>query len=113
MESCIFCRIGQGQTETEHLYSDERCFVIRDIEPAAPTHLLIIPHQHITSPADGGQEQEALMGHLFIVAREMASRERVDGSGYRLLINQGQDAGQGVAHLHLHLLGGKRLTALG
>jgi histidine triad (HIT) family protein len=113
MESCIFCQISQGQTDTPHLYSDERCFVIEDIHPAAPTHLLIIPHQHITSLAGGGPEQEALVGHLFTIAEEMARRERLVGSGYRLVINQGRDAGQGVAHLHLHLLGGKGLPSLG
>ena len=113
MEACIFCHIGQGKTGTKPLYSDERCFVIRDINPSAPTHLLIIPHQHIASLASTEAEQETLVGHLFTVAEEMARREQVHGTGYRLVINQGQDAGQGVAHLHLHLLGGKQLPALG
>ena len=113
MQDCIFCQIGQGQTDTQHLYSDDRCFVIQDIQPLAPTHLLIIPHQHVTSPTGTDPEQEALVGHLVSVAERMARQERVHTSGYRLVINQGQDAGQGVAHLHLHLLGGKLLPALG
>ena len=113
MEACIFCQIGQGETGGKHLYTDDRCFVIRDIHPSAPTHLLIIPHQHITSLAHIGPSQESLVGHLFTVAEEMARREEVTVTGYRLVINQGRDSGQEVAHLHLHLLGGKGLPALG
>jgi len=112
MDDCIFCQIGQSQADT-HLYSDERCFVIRDIAPSAPTHLLVIPRQHVISMPTGNSEQEALLGHLFTVAEQMARQEQVHQSGYRLVINQGRDAGQGVDHLHLHVLGGKQLPALG
>ena len=112
MDDCIFCQIGQAQADT-HLYSDERCFVIRDIAPSAPTHLLVIPRQHITSVPTGNPKEEALLGHLLTVAEQMARREQVRQSGYRLVINQGRDAGQGVDHLHLHVLGGKPLPPLG
>lgn len=112
MDDCIFCQIGQGQADT-HLYSDERCFVIRDIAPSAPTHLLVIPHQHVASMPAGDPAQEALVGHLFTVAEHMARQESIQESGYRLVINQGRDAGQGVAHLHLHVLAGKQLPPLG
>lgn len=113
MDACIFCQISRGGAGAERLYTDDRCFVIRDIYPSAPTHLLVIPHQHITSLAYIGPGQESLTGHLFTVAEEMARREEVTVSGYRLVINQGRDSGQEVVHLHLHLLAGKRLPALG
>ena len=109
MAACIFCDIGSGQTDTEMLFRDDQCFVIRDIHPSAPTHLLIIPHEHVTSLAG----HEALVGHLLGMADEMAQREGVASRGFRLVINQGGDAGQVIAHLHLHLLGGRRLGALG
>ncbi|MBI4201090.1 MAG: HIT domain-containing protein [Chloroflexi bacterium] len=113
MAECIFCNIVRGKTKSEILFSDDRCFVIRDIHPAAPTHLLIIPNAHLTYLSYVGPGQEQTVGHLFAVAEEIARREQVTVSGYRLAINQGPDAGQGVAHLHLHLLGGKRLPPLG
>ncbi|MBI4200715.1 MAG: HIT domain-containing protein [Chloroflexi bacterium] len=113
MAECIFCNIGQGKTKSDILFQDDRCFVIRDIHPAAPTHLLIVPLHHLTYLSYVGPGQEALVGHLFAVAEELARREEVTVSGYRLAINQGRDAGQGIDHLHVHLLGGKRLPALG
>ena len=109
MADCIFCDIGQGETSSETLYNDDQCFVIRDIHPAAPTHLLVLPHEHVTSLAS----QEALVGHLFTVAHEIAYREGIASSGFRLVINQGDNAGQVLGHLHLHLLGGRRLGAMG
>ena len=113
MPECIFCDIGKGQTDNEILFHDDRCFSIRDINPMAPTHLMIIPYAHITSLAYIGPGQEALIGHLFAVAEEMARREAITLSGFRLVINQGQDSGQGIVHLHVHVLGGKSLPALG
>ena len=90
MDDCIFCQIGQTQAD-KHLYSDERCFVIRDIAPSAPTHLLVIPHQHVTSLPAADPAQEALVGHLFTIAEQMARQERVHESGYRLVVNQGRN----------------------
>lgn len=113
MDDCIFCAIGQGQTDTIQLYTDKECFVIRDLYPAAPTHLLMIPHDHITSLTIDSSAIESVMGHLFTVAHKMAHLECVQESGYRLVLNQGQDSGQAIAHLHLHLLAGKRLPSLG
>ena len=113
MPDCIFCDIGRGQTDSELLFSDDRCFVIRDIAPLAPTHLLSIPYMHTSSLVYIGPGQEALFGHLFAVAEEMARREQVTLSGFRVSINQGPDSGQGIPHTHVHLLGGKPLPALG
>ena len=113
MAECTFCDIGRGGTDSEILFSDDRCFVIRDINPMAPTHLLIIPSMHLTSLGYIGPGQEAMVGHLFAVAEEMARREGVTLSGFRLAVNLGPDAGQSAAHLHVHLLGGKALPELG
>ena len=113
MTDCIFCDIGKGETETRLLFQDDRCFVIRDINPSAPTHLLVIPKQHLTSLTNTDPGYESLLGHLLTVAEAMARQEKVTSSGFRLAVNQGQDAGQHVPHLHLHVLGGKPLPALG
>lgn len=113
MADCIFCSIGKGQTPAQILFQDDLCFVIRDINPSAPTHLLVIPNQHVTSLAGLTPDQKSLVGHLFTTAQEMARREGVTGTGFRLVINQGRNADQHVDHLHLHVLGGKRLPDLG
>ncbi len=112
-QECIFCKIGKRETDTELLYADEHLFVIRDIRPKASTHLLLIPFRHLTSLAQVNPNQEAAMGHFFLVAEEMARREGVTRSGYRLIVNQGPDSGQEVPHFHMHLLGGKRLGPMG
>ena len=110
---CIFCRIPQEEERGQIVYRDERVYVIRDLHPQAPVHLLIIPIGHLASLAYVSPAQEPVMGHIFMVAEEMARREGVTISGYRLLLNQGPDAGQAIEHLHVHLLGGKVLPALG
>ena len=112
-QDCIFCRIGGGQVESDILYRDDNCFAIRDIAPKAPVHLLIIPNTHFTYLSDLTPAHYPTMGGLFTVAEEMARREGVADAGYRLIINQGSDAGQAVPHLHLHVLAGKRLGGMG
>lgn len=113
MPECIFCNIATGKTRSTFLSQDDRCYVIRDIHPAAPTHLLVIPKAHVTSLTGDSPRHAALLGHLLSVGAQMAQEEQVTATGYRLVVNQGPDAGQGVAHLHVHVLGGKRLPALG
>ena len=113
MTDCIFCRIGAGAVSSEILYSDDVCFVIRDIVPRAPIHLLIVPRRHFTHLAGLTAEDYPMLGGMFSAAREMAERQGVAGSGYRLIINQGSDAGQQVDHLHLHLLAGMPLGGMG
>ncbi len=110
---CIFCGIAQDSTHGSPIYRDEQVFVVRDINPKAPVHLLIIPNMHLASLAYVGPGQVPVMGHMFVVAEEMARREGVTLSGYRLTLNQGQDSGQEIVHLHLHLLGGRRLGVMG
>ena len=110
---CIFCRIAREEPPGQIIYRDDRVFVIRDMQPQAPVHLLILPLHHMASLAYVGPGQEQMMGHIFLVAEEMARREEVTVSGYRLVVNQGPDAGQTVDHTHVHLLGGEPLLPLG
>ena len=110
---CIFCKIPRAELDSQVLYRDERVYVIKDLNPQAPVHLLIILIQHLASMAYVGPGQVSVMGHIFVVAEEMARREGVTLGGYRLVLNQGPDADQHVEHAHVHLLGGKRLPALG
>ena len=109
---CIFCKIPRDNS-AETLYKDDRVYAVRDLNPQAPVHLLIIPNQHLASLAYVGPGQVPVMGHIFVVAEEMARREGVTISGYRLVLNQGPDAGRAIEHAHVHLLGGKKLGALG
>ena len=106
---CIFCRISAGEIPSEVLHRDDQCFVIRDINPVAPVHLLVIPTQHYIHATGTAPDAEAMLGHLMSVAREMAQREGIFESGYRMAVNQGPDSGQSVDHLHLHVVGGRVL----
>ena len=108
-QGCIFCDIVAGTVDNEILYRDDHCFVIRDINPRAPIHLLIIPVRHFTYLTYVTPAYYPVLGNLFVVAEEMAKREGVGNTGYRLVINQGEHAGQQVPHLHLHLLVGQLL----
>ncbi len=110
---CVFCNIARDPVHESPIYRDERVFVVRDIKPKAPIHLLIIPNMHLNSLAYIGPGQVPSMGHLFEVAEEMARRDGVTLSGFRLILNQGQDSGQEISHLHLHLMGGRPLGAMG
>ncbi len=107
MDDCIFCKIIQGEAPGEVVYRDDRATAFRDINPLAPTHILITPNQHLGSVNDVGAEQEALAGHLLNVARQLAQEEGIQDSGYRIIINTGPHAGQVVFHLHVHLIGGQ------
>jgi histidine triad (HIT) family protein len=108
-EECIFCRIVAGQVPGDIVYQDEDFLAFRDISPQAPTHLLIIPKIHITSLDELTEEQQELSGRLIIIAENLAKKEGIAKRGYRLVINCGSDGGQAVPHLHLHLIGGRRL----
>ena len=110
---CVFCGMVQDPTHQDPIYRDERVFVVRDINPKARVHLLIIPNTHLASLAYIGPGQVPIMGHMFVVAEEMARREGVTLSGYRLALNQGKDSGQEIEHLHLHLLRGRSLGVMG
>ena len=107
---CIFCRIVAGKIPSDILYQDEEVVAFRDINPQAPVHLLVIPKKHITYLADLNEKGAPLVGHMVSVANQLAKGEGVSESGYRLVINCGQQGGQLVPHLHLHILGGRQLS---
>ena len=109
-EECIFCRIVAGEIPSDIVYQDEYFLAFRDISPQAPKHVLIIPKTHITSLAELTEGQQGLAGRLIILAKNLAEKEGIAKSGYRLVINCGLEGGQLVPHLHLHLIGGRRLS---
>jgi histidine triad (HIT) family protein len=106
---CLFCRMAAGQVQVTRLHEDELVFAIRDIRPQAPTHILVVPMAHIASAAELTDVSGPMLGRLFAVASELAAREGLD-NGWRLVINTGADGGQSVAHLHMHLLGGREMS---
>src|SRR5215211_7823035 len=108
-DSCIFCKIVSKEAKAEIVYGDEQVTAFRDLHPVAPTHILIVPNQHIESVGTLAVEEEQLMGHLFTVARKLAEEEGIAAGGYRLITNTGTNGGQTVFHLHVHLIGGQRM----
>lgn len=108
--SCLFCRIVEGEIPGDFVHQDERSVVIRDINPQAPTHLLVFPREHIESLDDASHKDEALLGYLLRVAARVANAAGLAESGYRTVINNGAGAGQSVFHLHVHVLGGRALN---
>ncbi len=109
-EDCIFCKIVAKEIPGEHLYQDDLVTAFRDIEPAAPVHILIVPNKHIPSLNEATAEDEALIGHMQLTAQKLAREEGIAERGYRLITNTGDEGGQVVNHLHLHLMGGKKLS---
>jgi len=111
---CVFCKIVAGEIPGDILYQDEEVIAFRDINPLAPIHLLIIPKKHIPSLVQLTEADLSLIGEMVNTANQLAKREGICESGYRLVVNCGKQGGQLVPHLHLHLLGGRRLSdALG
>ena len=106
-ETCLFCRIVRKEIPATEVYRTPSLIAVRDIGPQAPTHLLVIPTEHVESLNAAGDG--ALLGELLLAARDLARMERVDGSGYRLVINTNADGGQSVPHLHVHVLGGRAM----
>ena len=113
MSDCIFCKIIKGEIPSTNVYKDEQVTAFRDINPVAPTHILIVPNKHIDSVNMMIVDDEPLIGHLFTVAKQLAAQEGISEGGYRLVVNTGAEAGQTVFHIHLHLLGGRQLRAMG
>ena len=109
-EECLFCRIVAGEIPSNIIYHDQEFLAFRDINPQAPKHIIIIPKTHITSLAELTEQQQGLIGRLVILARDLAEKERIAERGYRLAINCGPEGGQVIPHLHLHLIGGRKLN---
>ena len=107
---CIFCQIAAGRVPADILYQDEQVIAFRDINPQAPAHLLIIPKRHIPSLAHLSEGDLSLIGHMASVANRLTRSEGVSEKGYRLVINCGEWGGQLVPHLHMHLIGGRKLA---
>ncbi len=111
---CVFCKIVAGEIPADILYQDKEIIAFRDINPVAPTHLLIIPKKHIPSLVQLSKAGSSLIGDMVDAAKKLAKREDIAESGYRLVINCGEQGGQLVPHLHMHLIGGRKLSdALG
>ena len=107
---CVFCRIVAGEIPADILYQDEEVIAFRDINPVAPTHLLIIPRKHIPSLAHLPDAETPLIGHMAKIANQLAKEAGIFESGYRLAISCGEQGGQEVPHLHMHLVGGRKLA---
>lgn len=109
MNDCIFCKIIKKEIPSDTVYEDDEIIAFRDIHPAAPIHILVIPKKHIESLIDVKQEDEQLIARIFKVINKIAEQEGMDKKGFRVIINCGEDSGQEVGHLHFHILGGKKL----
>ncbi len=107
---CLFCRIVAGTAPSTKVHEDDLVVAIRDIAPRAPTHVLVMPREHIQSAADLADGHAPVLGRIFAVAATLARDAGIAESGYRLVINAGRDGGQTVGHLHVHVLGGRRMT---
>ena len=108
-EDCLFCKIIAGQIPSNKVYSDADVYAFRDINPAAPQHILLIPRKHISNIVAANAADEALLGKLLLKANAIATEAGLHESGFRYVINTGADGGQTVFHLHLHILGGRRM----
>ncbi|MDI6812444.1 MAG: histidine triad nucleotide-binding protein [Desulfitobacteriaceae bacterium] len=111
MSDCLFCKIAQKEIPSEIIYEDELIVAFKDINPVAPVHILLIPKKHLISVNNIMEEDEAVIGRIFSVAKELAHQFGIAESGYRVVTNTGTDGGQVIGHLHFHILGGKALRS--
>lgn len=109
-DDCLFCKIIAGEIPSNKVYSDEDVYAFHDINPAAPTHILVIPTRHLSSVTDASEADQALLGKLLLVANQIARDEGLDAEGFRYVINTGSKGGQTVFHIHLHVLGGRQMS---
>ncbi len=110
MLDCIFCKIAKGEIKTDFLYESDKVVAFKDLHPLAPIHYLIIPKEHIASMNEMEKEQEPILGEMMLAAVKLAKEAGIDSGGYKLLIRTGHNGGQEVPHVHLHLIGGARLS---
>lgn len=110
MSSCLFCDITQGKIPAQIVLDNDHVLAFRDIRPMAPTHVLVIPKKHIAGVHEANADDVGLLGQVLLAARDVAEKMGPQDAGYRLVINQGADAGQSVFHLHCHVLGGRPLA---
>ena len=107
MSDCIFCKIVDGSIPASRVYEDDVCIAFNDLSPQAPTHILVIPREHVDSLATASQENQEILGHLLLTSAEIARERGFSDDGYRIVINTNADGGQTVFHLHIHLLAGR------
>lgn len=107
VENCIFCKIAAGQIPSAPVFEDDVCVAFNDLNPQAPTHILIVPREHLDSLDKAGAEHEDQLGHLLLTAADIARDQGFAENGYRVVINTNADGGQTVFHLHVHLLAGR------
>ncbi len=110
MSDCLFCRLAAREIPTEIVFESDNIFAFKDIDPKAPYHVLVIPKKHIPTLNDIGEEEKKIMGELLLAAKQIAAHLGIDETGYRTIINCNADGGQEVFHLHLHLLGGRKMA---
>ncbi len=109
MNNCLFCKIIAGEIPSDKVFENENLFVFRDIDPKAPTHILIIPKEHIATTNDLDESHKNIIGEIMLTAKQLAEEEGIAESGYRTVFNCNKDGGQAVYHIHLHLLGGRQM----
>lgn len=110
METCLFCKIVKRELSAKIVYEDDESVAFEDINPKAPVHILIVPRRHLATLLDASQSDDRLLGHLLLVANNVARQKGIAERGFRLVLNCNSEGGQVVFHLHLHLLGGQRLS---
>lgn len=110
MNDCLFCKMISGEIPCDIVYENESVFAFRDIDPKAPTHILLIPRKHIRSINELGEPEQNLAGELLLTAKKIAKEEKIDESGFRTIFNTNSDGGQTVFHIHMHILGGRKMA---
>ena len=111
MEDCVFCKIIKGEIPSEKVYEDEEILAFKDIDPAAPIHILVIPKKHIENLLEVKEEDSYLIGRIYQVINKIARDMKIEQDGFRVIVNCGKDAGQEVMHIHFHMLAGRKLGA--
>lgn len=107
---CLFCKIVAREIPSQIIFENEHALAFKDLRPVAPTHVLVIPKKHVVGIRDATPDDAAMLGHVMLAARQVAEDLGLGESGYRVVVNQGADAGQSVLHLHVHVLGGRGLS---
>jgi histidine triad (HIT) family protein len=107
---CLFCGIAEGKIKGQIVFQDDTVVAFRDVSPRAPVHILIIPRKHVSGVLDIEPSDNAMVGHIFEVAAQLARENGIADSGFRVVVNSGPDAGQSVLHLHYHLIGGRQMS---
>lgn len=111
MEDCVFCKIIKGEIPSEKVYEDKEVIAFKDIQPAAPIHILVIPKKHIENLLEVKEEDSYLIAHIYQIINKIAKDMNIEKEGFRVIVNCGKDAGQEVMHVHFHLLAGRKLGA--